>query len=608
MTGSGLRDRLRTLPDKPGIYFFKNEANEVVYIGKAGSLRDRVGSYFQAEADQKVRVLVAETADIDYLLTGSEVEASFLESNYIRRYQPRHNLRLKDDKSFPYIKITRADRFPGVYFSRRVEKDGSRYFGPYAPARRARQAVRLVNRFFGLRSCEEAVFRNRRRPCLEHELGFCAAPCTGRTGEKEYAESVRQAMLFLEGRRRELLPALRERMMRAAERQEFEMAARWRDFMRAVEELGHKPRFISAGGEDKDIIGFRRLGSRAAAHVFFMRGGKVSDSEEVRLDAPPGVSDKTLLDRFLRGFYHASRPLADTILLPFRTPATSAWERSLSRRRGKAVRVLAPEKGAGRRLLDLAGRNAEKALSEKAPAGAPAVLSALQEALDLPSLPRRIEGFDVSNTGAAEAVGSSVSFVDGEPDKDGYRRYRIQSVQGPNDVAGLKEVVGRRAARLQAEGPDVGRLPDLILVDGGPGQLQAARRALFDLKLGGVPVAALAKKNEVVYTARFKEGLSLPRSSEALKLLQRVRDEAHRFAVSFHRRRRSRSSLASFLDGVAGLGPKKKLALLEEFKSPERIKRLTEEELARHVGIRAARALKEKFMTEEAEDDRRHRD
>lgn len=608
MTGGGLRDRLRTLPDKPGIYFFKNEANEVIYIGKAGSLRDRVGSYFQAEADQKVRVLVAETADIDYLLTGSEVEASFLESNYIRRYQPRHNLRLKDDKSFPYIKITRADRFPGVYFSRRVEKDGSRYFGPYAPARRARQAVRLVNRFFGLRSCEEAVFRNRRRPCLEHELGFCAAPCTGLAGEKEYAESVRQAMLFLEGRRRELLPALRERMMRAAERQEFEMAARWRDFMRTVEELGHKPRFISAGGEDKDIIGFRRLGSRAAAHVFFMREGKVSDSEEVRLDAPPGVSDKTLLDRFLRGFYHASRPLADTILLPFRTPATRAWERSLSRRRGKDVRVLAPEKGAGRRLLDLAGRNAEKALSEKAPAGAPAVLSALQEALDLPSLPRRIEGFDVSNTGAAEAVGSSVSFVDGEPDKDGYRRYRIQSVQGPNDVAGLKEVVGRRVARLQAEGPDVGRLPDLILVDGGPAQLQAARRALFDLKLGGVPVAALAKKNEVVYSARFKKGLSLPRSSEALRLLQRVRDEAHRFAVSFHRRRRGRSSLASFLDGVAGLGPKKKRALLEEFKSPERIKRLTEEEIARHVGIRAARALKEKFMTEEAEDDRRHRD
>jgi len=608
MAGSELKRRLGELPDKPGIYFFKNAAHEIIYIGKAGSLRDRVASYFQSDADRKVRAIVSETADLDFLLTGSEVEAAFLESNYIRRYQPKHNLRLKDDKSFPYIKVTLAERCPGVYFSRRVEKDGSRYFGPYAPARRARQAVRLVNRFFGLRSCEEAVFRNRKRPCLEHELGFCSAPCVGRISDSEYAAGVRQALLFLDGRRRELLPALRERMRQAAERQEFEMAARWRDFIRAVEDLSHKPRFISPGGEDKDIVGFSRRGSRAAVHVFFMRTGKVSESEEVRLEAPPGVSEKALLNRFLRDFYHPSRPIPDTILLPFNPQALKTFERGLSRRKGRRVRVLTPEKGANRRIVELAVRNAEKILSPRATAQAPPVLAELQETLGLPSLPRRIEGFDVSNTGATETVGSSVSFVDGEPDKNGYRRYKIKTVRGPNDVAGLREIIGRRLARLKTEGPDVGWLPDLILVDGGPGQLQAARQALFELKLVGLPVASLAKKNEIVFTARFKEGLNLPRSSAALKLLQRVRDEAHRFAVSFHRRRRGRASLGSFLDGVPGLGPKKKNALLAEFKSVERIRNLPETELARLVGRRAARSLRQKIQSEEAEDDRRRRD
>lgn len=604
-----LGERLRALPDKPGIYFFKNAANEVVYIGKAASLRDRVGSYFQADADAKVRAIVAETADLDYLLTGSEVEASFLESNYIRRYQPKYNLRLKDDKSFPYIKVTLGEAFPGVYFSRRVEKDGSRYFGPYAPARRARQAVRMVNRFFGLRSCEEAVFRNRKRPCLEHELGFCSAPCVELMNEAEYAESVRRALLFLEGRKRELLPALRVQMRRAAERQEFELAARWRDFIWAVEELGHRPRFISAGGENKDIVGLSRRGKEAAAHVFIMRQGKVSDSEEARLASSlKKEDDASLLARFLGGFYHSSRPLPDTVLLPFRPRGMASLERRLSRARGRAVRLLVPEKGGNRRLLDLAVRNAEKILSGSAPAPPPAALIELQEALGLPALPRRIEGFDVSNTGGAEAVGSSVSFQDGEPDKDGYRRYRIQTVQGPNDVAGLKEVVGRRLARLKNEGPRVGWLPDLVLVDGGMGQLQAARRAMGELKLGGVPVASLAKKNEIVYTERFKEGLELPRGSEALKLLQRVRDEAHRFAVSFHRRRRTRASHASLLDGVPGLGPRRKRALLTEFGNVGVIRNLTEVELARRIGAGAARALREKFQSEEAEDDRRHRD
>ena len=605
---AALRLQLSRLPDKPGIYFFKNGREEVIYIGKARSLRDRVRSYFLENADHKVRAIVADTAEVDFILTGSEKEAALLENNYVQRFQPKFNLRLKDDKSFPYLKITLADRFPGIFLSRRVEPDGSRYFGPYVPAQQARRTIRLLNRFFGLRGCEEAVFKNRRRPCLEHDLGYCSAPCVGLTAAEEYGQSTNNALLFLEGRDKELLPILRDKMKEAAGRQEFEQAAQWRDLMATIQEQRLQPRFISAGGEDKDIVGLSRRGGEAAVHVFLMRKGKVNDSEEWIFRSAEGKNDSRLLAQFLRDFYSGSRALPESVLLPSAPEGQAALERDLSSLRGKRVRLLVPERGGNRSLVGLAVRNAEKILAGRAEAQASPALAELQSALGLKAPPLHIEGFDISNTGGTETVGSSVSFLDGRPCKDEYRKYKVRTVEGPNDVACLKEIVGRRLRRLREEA----RLPNLILVDGGLGQLGAAREALRDLDLGEVSLASLAKKNEIVYTAAKPKGLALERTSPALKLLQHIRDEAHRFAVSFHRRRRSRQSFSSLLDGVPGLGPKKRTALLSEFKSLEQIQGLSDEELARRIGRRAAQGLKKKFAEkirgEEAEDDRRNRD
>jgi excinuclease ABC subunit C len=588
---AALKDRLSRLPDKPGIYFFKNSRNEIIYIGKARSLRDRVRSYFLENADQKVQAIVADTDEVDFILTGSEKEAAFLENNYIQRYQPKFNLRLKDDKSFPYLKISLADRFPGVFFSRRVEPDGSRYFGPYVPAQQARRTIRLLNRFFGLRGCEEAVFKNRRRPCLEYDLGYCSAPCVGLFPEEEYARNTTNALLFLEGRDKELLPILKNKMKEAARRQAFEQAALWRDLVRTLEEQRLKPRFISAGREDKDIVGLSRRGGEAAVHVFLMRKGKVSDSEEQAYRSAGKKEDSRLLAQFLKDFYSGGRTPPETVLLPSPPEGLSGLERDLSRLKGKKVRLLVPERGGNRGLVDLAVRNAEKLLAARGEAQASPVLEELKSALGLKAVPLHIEGFDVSNTGGTETVGSSVSFLDGRPQKDEYRKYRVKTVAGPNDVASLKEIVGRRLARLKEES----RLPDLILVDGGRGQLRAAGEALAGLDLAGLPLASLAKKNEIVYSPAHREGLALPRTSPALKLLQHIRDEAHRFAVSFHRKRRTVRSFGSWLDGVPGLGPKKRKALLAEFKSLEQIKSLNDEELARRIGRGPARFLKEKL-------------
>ncbi len=603
-----LKGQLSRLPPKPGIYFFKNSRKEIIYVGKARSLRDRVRSYFQENADQKVRAIVADTAEVDFILTGSEKEAALLENNYVQRFQPKFNLRLKDDKSFPYLKIGLADRFPGGTLSRRVEPDGSRYFGPYVPAQRARQTIRLLSRFFGLRSCQEAVFKNRRRPCLEHDLGYCSAPCVGLISEQEYGQNTRQALLFLEGRNKELLPIIRTKMTEAAGKQEFEQAGQWRDLIRTIEEQRLKPRFISAGGEDKDIIGLSRKGDEAAIHVFLMRKGKVSDSEEHIFRSAKGKDDGRLLAQFLENFYAAGRALPETVLVPLAPQGQRELERSLTALRGKKVHLLVPDRGGNRSLVDLAVRNAEKILSRRAETPLSPTLAELQSALDLRAVPLYIEGFDISNTGGTETVGSSVAFVNGRPHKDEYRKYKVRTVAGPNDVASLKEVVGRRLARLKEED----RLPDLVLVDGGPGQLGSAREALLELGLGEIALASLAKKNEIVFTASKPQGLALARTSAALKLLQHIRDEAHRFAVSFHRRRRSRRSFSSELDEVPGLGPVKKRALLSEFKSLEQIRGLSDEELARRLGRRAAQALKkklaEKTPPKEAEDDRRDRD
>ncbi len=575
----GLKKRASELPAKPGIYFFKTAAGDVVYIGKARSLRDRVRTYFLAHPDVKVRNILRETADIDFILTGSEKEAAFLENNYIQQYQPRFNLRLKDDKSFPYLKITTGETWPGVYFSRKVEPGGSRYFGPFSPAGRARSSVHLVNKHFLLRGCEEAVFRGRKRPCLEYELKLCSAPCVGCVSEAEYRENVENACLFLEGRLPELARTLKARMERAAAGERFEEAARWRDLLKTIEDYRDRPGAISTALEDQDVVGLARQGGRAAVYVFFMRKGKIRNSAAEMADAEAGAPDGEVLGKFLAGFY-AARELPPRLLMPA-APARTEGLRSLLDL--AKVRVLVPRGGRNLKLVEMAGRNAEAFLLKRAGEAGP--VEELRAALDLPSPPRTIEGFDISNTGGQESVGSLVVFRDGRPDKDSYRKFLVRTVEGSNDVASLAEVVTRRYRKVLDEG---GPLPDLVMVDGGKPQLGAAEKALASLGLPQVPLVAIAKREEILYTPARRDGIRLDRMSGALKLVQAVRDETHRFAISFHRGRREKRSFESLLDGIPGVGPKKSAALLARYGGIDGIRSAPRSELDALVGPAAA--------------------
>lgn len=586
-----LKVRAAELPAKPGIYFFKNAAGEVVYIGKARSLRDRVRSYFLflPNPDFKVRNILRETTDIDFILTGSEKEAAFLENNYVQQHQPRFNLRLKDDKSFPYLKVTAGETYPGVYFSRRVEDDGSRYFGPFSPAHRARSSIHLVNKHFLVRGCEDTVFRNRKRPCLEYELRLCSAPCVKFISEDDYRENVDNACLLLEGRMPELARTLKKKMERAAGEEKFEEAARWRDLLRTIEDYRDRPGTISVALEDQDVVGFAREEGLAAAYVFFMRKGKIRNSAARLTEVPADIPDADVLGDFLARFYrdHETPP---RLLLPF-PPAERTGLQSLL---GWAkVRVLVPRGGKNRKLVDLAGRNAEAHLRKQARDAKP--LEELKAALGFASVPRLIEGFDISNTGGEESVGSLIVFRDGRPDKDGYRKYLIRTVEGSNDAASLEEVITRRYRRVLKE---KGALPDLIMVDGGKPQLGAAQKALAGLGLSGIPLVAIAKKEEILFMPEARDGIRLERTSAALKLIQAIRDETHRFAIAFHRGRREKRSFASRLDGIPGVGPKKKAALLARYESLDAIRRAPRAELEKLVSAAAAAKVLERLEEE----------
>jgi len=535
-----LKQRLADLPDKPGIYFFKNAGGEIVYIGKARSLRDRIRTYFLAPADLKVANIRAETADVDFILTTSEKEAAFLENNFVQRYQPKFNLRLKDDKSFPYLKLTVQEKYPAVRLTRKVEDDGARYFGPFSPASQARKTIHLLNRYFGIRGCEETVPGKRRRACLEYDLKLCSAPCVGSIGEKEYGERVANALLFLEGRTEPLLAALKKKMDEASDRLDYEQAAHWRDLIRTIEEVKERPQLISVGLEDTDIIGLARDRDRLSVYAFFMRRGKVREAEEILASEPEATSNEVVLGRILDNFYRESDDLPDKILLSHPIAEGAKLAERVSRKKGARVRISVPKRGRDKKLVEMAVRNAERRLRKSKPES-PA-LSELAQVLALKKMPIRIEGFDISNTGGDESVGSVVVFENGEPSRSEYRKYKIKSVSGHDDVASLREVVGRRYARALNEGL---KLPDLILVDGGKGQLHAAEAALGRLGLAGLPVVSLAKKEEVIFTAAQKDGLRLERTAPALKLLQHIRDEAHRFALTFHRQCRKRKSFSS---------------------------------------------------------------
>ncbi len=442
------------------------------------------------------------------------------------------------------------------------------------------------------------MFKDRKRPCLEYDLKLCSAPCVGCISEADYRNDVENACLFLEGRTRELAGALKKRMEAAAAGQRFEEAARWRDILKTVEDIRERPRAISVALEDQDVVGYARKDDRAAVYIFFMRHGKIRDSASVRLTAEGRPADGEILGRFLAEFY-GSRERPARLLLPFPIDGLGELE-SILRGAGKTgarqpraaggTRITVPLSGKSRKLIDLANRNAE-ALFEKTDRDL-LPLEELKRVLGLGSVPTRIEGFDISNTGGQESVGSMVVFAGGRPDKDGYRKFKVRTVEGPNDVASLEEVVGRRYRALVEEHLP---LPDLIMVDGGKGQLGAAEKALAGLGLSGLPVVSIAKREEILFTHDHKEGIRLERTSPALKLIQAIRDEAHRFAITFHRGRREKRSFASELDGIPGLGPKRKSALLSKYRSLEEIRTATAEALAKVIGEKLAPAVLEKL-------------
>ncbi|NIM57515.1 MAG: excinuclease ABC subunit UvrC [Candidatus Aminicenantes bacterium] len=583
---SDLKSKIKNLPKKPGIYFFKDREGEVIYIGKAQSLKDRVKSYFLPTSDAKIKKILSETEEIDFILTDSAKEAAFLENNFIRQHQPKFNLRLKDDKSFPYLKLTLQEKFPAIYLTRRVEEDGAKYFGPFSPAQEARNTIHLSSKYFGIRTCQEAVPGKRKRPCLDFDLKLCSAPCVEYISESDYRDSIKNALLFLEGKTEELLKVLKKKMQEAAASQEFEQAAHWRDIIHTIGEIKAKPKLISVGMENKDIFGYSRENKSVALYVFFMRKGKVIESEDIFFQEKEEISDKEILSNHLKRFYKQIKSLPDKILLPFAPEDKDGILKMLLKLKRTKIEIIVPRKGENKKLVDLASSNAEILLRKKYEGLAP--LMQIKELFNLKSFPERIEGFDISNIGGEESVGSLVVFENGKPQKNDYRKYKIQAVTGPNDVASLQEVIRRRYKRHLEEKK---ALPDLILVDGGKGQLNAAVGALEDLGIGHQPVVSLAKKEETIFAPDRKKGIKLERTSPALKLFQNIRDEAHRFALSFHRLRREKRSFESRLDRIPGLGKKRKAALLDKYKDIEAIKNASPEDLTKIIGAKTALAI-----------------
>jgi len=593
----GLREKLDALPTRPGVYLFKDAAGKVVYVGKARVLRDRVRSYFQSGRPLELHKanMVDAIADLDLVVTDTEMEALALENNLIKRHQPLYNVRLRDDKNHPYLKLTLKEEYPRLHIVRRPGEDGNAYGGPYIPASLGRKTASVVHRVFGIRSCREELDGRRSRPCLQYQIKRCVAPCVAEVCSLDrYRQACEDARLFLEGRDEAVIDRLEAEMERAAAAERFEEAASLRDKVRALERLGTPQKMTTTDIEERDVFGAHVEGERAALQVFSVRDGKVVGREAFLLDAI--TEPEGLLSTAIQQFYAEGRYVPRQILVPHDVPDRELLAEWLSRRRASRVELRVPLRGEKVRLLELVERNARLAfeLEWKQPRRqSQELLRALRDLLELDEEPRRIECFDISNIQGSDIVASMVCFVDGVPKKAEYRKFRVKGVAGaPDDFASMREVVGRRYRRLLEEGKD---LPELVLVDGGKGQLGAAVEALEELGLGAQPVASLAKQQELIFVRGRGEPIALPRSSPVLQLVQRVRDEAHRFAIGFHRQARSKRTLRSELDGIPGVGPTKRRRLLTRFGSVRGVRGASVDELAQAVGRAVAERIRAHF-------------
>jgi len=547
---SPLQETLEHLPKQPGVYLLKGKMGEILYVGKAQVLLDRVRSYFQQGADQspKTRVLIEQVHDIETIVTQSELEALLLESNLVKRHRPRFNVVLRDDKQYPYLRLPIKDPFPRLSIVRRVKHDGALYFGPYVPTGALRETLKIIKKVFPLATCKIDINGTADRACIEFEIKRCMAPCTGNQTQEGYHRIVKQVRCFLEGRDRELLEGLRADMEAASDREAFEEAARLRDRIAKISKTLEKQRIAQIGPVDQDVMGVARLGQAADLQLLFVRGGQLIGRKDFYWADTKEVSDEELIRSAIEQFYNKDMLPPKEVLIPTVLGERALIQRWLSDKKGQAVRILTPERGVKHHLLQLAQENAETAIAEHVRKGAveEQEAKALQQLLRLPRAVGRIEGFDISNTMGTHSVASMVVWEDGKMKKADYRRFKVKTVEGANDFASMHEVVKRRyGGSLKATHNKGLPLPDLILIDGGIGQLGAAREALTDLGVTHVPIVGLAKakgeKEERIYSPGNREPLSLNPSSLPCHLLQRIRDEAHRFAITYHRKLRGQS-------------------------------------------------------------------
>ena len=592
-----IKGRLASIPARPGVYLMKGEADEVLYVGKAVNLRNRLRSYFQSSATRSPKVLrlVDNAADLDFFVTDSELEALILECNLIKRHRPHYNVRLKDDKRYPYIKITWQEDFPRVNVVRRMLADGARYFGPYTSSAAMRQTLALLRRIFPYLTCKRKITGSDERSCLYHHIGRCLAPCIGAVSKDDYRDMMQQVCLFLEGKGEEVLASLRQRMETAAENMEFERAANLRDQIDAVERVIERQRVVSASLVDQDAIAIAREDGEVCTQVFFVRSGKLVGHEYFLMEGGGDVEEPEILSSFLKQFYDHAAHVPPEILLPAEIEENQVIERWLTERRGGKVSLRVPRRGQKRKLLEMVEENARETLSHllareqiertRALSG----LNDLQTQLGLHGPPLRIEAYDISNLQGVAATGSMVVFAAGAPAKSEYRRFKIRAAQGPDDYAMMQQVLRRRFRRAAAEERETqgswAQIPDLIVVDGGKGQLNAALEVLAEQGLEGVPIIGLAKAREEIFTPAESEPVVLPRDSEALHLLQRLRDEAHRFAIVYHKAVRRSQSLSSILEEIPGIGPRRRRALLKRFTSLDAIRKASLEELSSVEGM-----------------------
>ena len=595
-----LAAKIRTLPVSAGVYLYKNADGQVIYVGKANNLRSRVSSYFHEGRveDAKTGSLVREAVDVDYIVVANSKEALALENHLIKQKQPRFNILLRDDKTYPYVKLTMGERFPRVYVTRRLRKDGSSYYGPYFPANLAYRIVDLIHRHFLIPSCKVDLNRFHLRPCLQYYIGRCLGPCVeGLTTPDIYQEAIRDVKLFLEGRPTDLYRSLRERMAKAAEAQEYERAAKYRDLISTVELLQEKQRIASVEGDDADVFGYHFENGMLAVNLFHMRAGRVLDRREFFWEdlpdfATPGTSRKDadgndsgqgsfhpgdFFSALLKQLYIGQPYVPRNIYVPVEFEDREMLEELLSDQiedsRGARVHILVPQRGDKRSLIDLAGNNAKQSYDQRFRIMKPntkAIQEALQDTLGMPELPVRIECFDISHIQGAETVASMVVWEDGQMKKSDYRKFIIRSVDGVDDFASMREVVKRRYKRVQDEKK---KMPSLVLIDGGLGQLHAAAEALESLEVINQPLAAIAKREEIIYVSgQEDEPVALDHHSPVLHLVQLIRNEAHRFAVTFHRKRRQMRDRSTELLDIPGVGERTTRRLLEHFGSVQAVR------------------------------------